>query len=523
MKKVLMITLSILVVLSTIGVAVAATSPYVIEGGVFLDKDESYMGRVDTRKAETAVYPEAVRGYWWRDPANQNKLAEHSATDFDNQVHQVCASRLLCVYVWKSHYEGNVVLFQTRNPIFDASGENLIGYESLFQLAGTGGSREAAAEAKTAFTAVVPEFSLDKVVGIFYLDTDAASIAGVSEFVPEGASVPIYADNALTSVIQKELELKAARMVRISKMQGQNLTDGSSSTMLWGADDYLGLGSGYEPARTTEAGLTYLPTETVGDTNITKVWGKVPFVFLPTGIDGTMGLFIPGHKILVLGSPFGNYFPDVAPLSGRNVSVDTAIKLYDKYIDLAPYYIIMLHGLGVTQQTTTLETRKILCQELLTKQRDALAYVRNQTIQELNAGMAIDEIAAGMTLPSDLSASTYVQEFTTTVASAARAVYAEYFGWFDGNVTSLAGMSDSAEAACLADLAGGPKKLLEKARKALESQDPAEIQKALVLSDAARTVSPDYEATQVYIMALKKLAYSQTSAQMRNYYLSAAR
>ncbi|NTV89893.1 MAG: hypothetical protein HGA22_05970 [Clostridiales bacterium] len=514
MKKVMMTTVCLMIVLSIIGVAVAATSPYVIEGGVFLDEDESYKGRVDLHKVETAVYPEAVKGYWWRDPSNQNKLAEHSAIEFDNQVQTVYSSRLLRIFVWKSQYEGNVILAYTKSPIYDDG--NFISEEYGFLLIGTGGSREAAAAAKAAFSNAVPEFSVDKIYGIVYLDSDVTSVAGVSEFVTTSSSLQFYAEESLVPEIQKELSVKDARLLRTSKMQGWNLVDSSTSAMQWGSDGYLGLGSGYNPSKTTSAALEVYPAVTTsGTANYTFVKNKVPFTLMPSGIDGVLDIWIPGHKILILGEPFGNYLPDIAPLNRKNISVDSACTLLGKLISLAPNNIVMLHGQSVIGREASML--------MLNNQKTALEYVRDQTLLQTNAGVPIDEIAAGMTLPAELSASPYVQEFTTTLASLSKAVYAENFGWFDGDVKSLSGMSDYAEAACLADLAGGPKKLLEKARAALESQNLADIQKALLLSDAARTVSQDYEASQVYIMALKKLAYCQTSAQMRNYYLSEAR
>lgn len=511
-KLVSMLVISLILSVSIAMTVFAYTSPYVVDSGVFLDLDESFKGKINPRRAEKAVYPNYVPGYWWRNPENQNLLAEHTATEFGNQLNQlqsIYTSRLLRIYCWTAANEGNIYLIHT----IGLSEPESTSDNDRFIIVGTGGSLAAAAAARTAFENAGISYQNAKLGGIVYLDTDVTSVTGVSAFMPEGIDVPVYADSSFEPALQKEVMIRAARTSRTARMQGWTLRDDSSSAMIWDTDWYLGLGSGYEPTQSA-IGLEAQPT-ILEETENTVVLNKVAFTFLPSGEDGIMNLFIPGHKILFLGMPFGKYFPDVAPLNGKILSADNISAQFGTLLTHSSNVIAPLHGQAVLGNPAAMA--------LLTDQRTALDYVRTETIRQANLGLSIDSIVAQTRLPADLAASPYVQEFTTTIASAIRAIYAEYFGWFDGDVTGLETIDETTEAALIVELAGGPNKLLAKAKKANESTDITSLQQALYMVHAVRLVKPSNDATLLYAMILKKLAYSQTSAQMRNYYLTEAR
>jgi alkyl sulfatase BDS1-like metallo-beta-lactamase superfamily hydrolase len=112
-----------------------------------------------------------------------------------------------------------------------------------------------------------------------------------------------------------------------------------------------------------------------------------------------------------------------------------------------------------------------------------------------------------------------VQEFTSTVGNAVRAIYHDYMGWFDGRIDHLTTVSTAQQAAYLIDVAGGPDKLLVKARQYASAPEPERWQEALHLCWALRVASPSAELDDLYVAVLGKLAYSQKSGQLRNYYL----
>ena len=158
-------------------------------------------------------------------------------------------------------------------------------------------------------------------------------------------------------------------------------------------------------------------------------------------------------------------------------------------------------------------------------QRDALQSIRNQTLVRINAGDTIDEAAAAVALPPDLAASPYNQELVSTVPFIVRNIYHEEMGWFGGETHELAAtLTPAAKAAALAAALGGADNLIAAARTAeLNARDLAAAEKALYLAEAAYEAAPENAtARQVYGQTLRKNAFMQKSALVRNTYLSVA-
>ena len=152
--------------------------------------------------------------------------------------------------------------------------------------------------------------------------------------------------------------------------------------------------------------------------------------------------------------------------------------------------------------------------------------IYDQSLARINDGDTVDEAAAAVALPADLAASPYNQELVSTIPGIVRNLYHEKMGWFGGETHELAStLTPAAKAAALAELAGGTDALLAAARAAeLNASDLAGAEKALYLAEAAHEAAPDnFTAKQVYAQTLRKNAFMQKSAQVRNYYLVTAR
>jgi alkyl sulfatase BDS1-like metallo-beta-lactamase superfamily hydrolase len=138
----------------------------------------------------------------------------------------------------------------------------------------------------------------------------------------------------------------------------------------------------------------------------------------------------------------------------------------------------------------------------------------------MRKGERPDELVQHVKLPPHLAGNPYLQEFYGTVAWAVRAMYTDYAGWFDGNATHLFPLPGKERAAKIADLAGGVDRVLMRARDAIEAGD---YQWAAELTDVALGVDADnVAAKRLKAQALTELGERQTSANARNYYLSAA-
>jgi alkyl sulfatase BDS1-like metallo-beta-lactamase superfamily hydrolase len=69
----------------------------------------------------------------------------------------------------------------------------------------------------------------------------------------------------------------------------------------------------------------------------------------------------------------------------------------------------------------------------LAQQRDAYRYVHDQALRLANAGATPNEIAEQIALPASLRTVFPLRDYYGTVRHNAKAVYQNYFGWYDGN------------------------------------------------------------------------------------------
>src|SRR3546814_7010147 len=91
----------------------------------------------------------------------------------------------------------------------------------------------------------------------------------------------------------------------------------------------------------------------------------------------------------------------------------------------------------------------------LTDYRDAIRYVYDQTIRQINQGRTPDEIAATLKLPAHLAASPYLQAFYGNVPWSVRAIYGGLLGWYDGDSATLQPLAPDDTARHMVALAGG--------------------------------------------------------------------
>jgi uncharacterized repeat protein (TIGR01451 family) len=454
-----------------------------------------------------------VEGYWWRDTANQNALADYTEDQFTGEVVKVYSFRLFNVYVYCSKGISNATVIQTVQKHEEGDPETptevIDSYDVI--VIGTGGGTEAARAAKAAIAAAFPVSVPITVKGIVITSPNLEQLCGAPVWYEGQAAPPIYAAEGCIEKLNHSGEVFTGVSNRYDKVSGVGLSNGP--------DAFLGSG--------TTAETNSLPTETpvLPDTIITEqtqvVYNKVPFTLVPCAADGCLMAWIPGHKILFPYDLFGSYLPDTAPLTGPVVPVQNVISDIQTMLSYNPNFYIPQHTRPTIGNSDT-----ITC---LTMQKSALAYIHDQTIKGINLGKGPGEIAGEIVLPAILAASPYNQEFVNSTASIVKGIYYEYMGWFDGEADKLTStLNEVDKAEILVELAGGLENLIAQARTAeLNARDLAGAEKALFLAHAACLATPAdspflIEVKQVYAQALRKNAYMQKSAQIRNYYLATA-
>lgn len=224
-------------------------------------------------------------------------------------------------------------------------------------------------------------------------------------------------------------------------------------------------------------------------------------------------VWLPEKKVLLAGDDLLKSFPNLSPIRGvRLRSPEAWISSLEAMISLSAEHLIPGHMQPVDGAAEVWAA--------LTAYRDAIRYITDATVKGIKAGKTPDELVQEVTLPEDLAANPYLQEYYGCVAWTVRGIYADYVGWFDGNPTNMFPLQPEGRAERMIELVGGAETLFDQSRAALEASD---AQWALELADhliAANERATD--ATSIKIGALRHLGDRQINATALNYYLTVA-
>ncbi|MFD9210564.1 alkyl/aryl-sulfatase [Streptomyces sioyaensis] len=156
----------------------------------------------------------------------------------------------------------------------------------------------------------------------------------------------------------------------------------------------------------------------------------------------------------------------------------------------------------------------------LEEQRDAYAYLHDQSVRLINAGLTGAEIAEELRFPPALERAWHARGYYGTLSHNAKAVYQRYMGWFDGNPAHLWQHPPVAAARRYVEFMGGADAVLAKARQAYEAGDlrwVAEVVNHVIFAE------PDHaEARALQAEAFEKLGQAAESGPWRNFYLVGA-
>ncbi|HML50086.1 MAG TPA: alkyl sulfatase dimerization domain-containing protein [Propionicimonas sp.] len=158
--------------------------------------------------------------------------------------------------------------------------------------------------------------------------------------------------------------------------------------------------------------------------------------------------------------------------------------------------------------------------EFLTHQRDLYAYLHDQTLRMLNAGLTATEIAEAIELPPELESRWYLRGTYGSVVHNVKAIYQRYLGWYDGNPVNLWKLPPREAGRRYVEYMGGADEVVAKAAQSFEDGDyrwVAEVLGHVVFAD------PDHAAARELLAdTLEQLGYLSESGPWRCSYLTAA-
>jgi alkyl sulfatase BDS1-like metallo-beta-lactamase superfamily hydrolase len=158
--------------------------------------------------------------------------------------------------------------------------------------------------------------------------------------------------------------------------------------------------------------------------------------------------------------------------------------------------------------------------EYLSLQRDLYAYLHDQTLRMLNAGMVGSEIAEEIALPPALERTWHTRGYYGSVSHNVKAIYQRYMGWYDGNPANLWQHPPVERAHRYVDFMGGLDAVVAKARVSVEQGDlrwAAEVLSHAVFAD------PEHEAARALLAdTFEQLGFGAENGTWRCAYLSGA-
>lgn len=340
---------------------------------------------------------------------------------------------------------------------------------------------------------------------IIYTHFHPDHVLGASAFA--GKDTPeIYAHESLDDNVSRAAgETAPISGSRSMRMYGNFLGKNAMSHV--GIGPFMGLG----PHST----LGYIkPTKTFRDRMKATVAGiSFELIHAPGETDDQIYVWLPDQNVLLCGDNLYKSFPNLYTIRGTWFrSLKNWFRSVDIIRALRPEHLVPSHGKPIAGAEAIYR--------IATDYRDAIQYVHDQSIRGINQGMTPDELAQNVILPAHLAKSPYLREFYGKVSWSARSMHNGTMGWFSGDSAHLQPMPVKEQARMIAEISGGEAKLLEHARRYVETGNP---QAALELSGHAIRLNPENtEARTVRIRALTLLGEKESNANARHYYLTEA-
>lgn len=261
------------------------------------------------------------------------------------------------------------------------------------------------------------------------------------------------------------------------------------------------------------------PTDTIKKTGEVRVISGVEMQFQmakDTEAPTEMLIWFPQFKMLDTAEDATHTLHNLYTLRGAQVRDASA---WWKVLNLAINDHINTVDIVIAQhQWPTWGNGKII--KYLSNQRDMFKFIHDQTLNLINKGLTMNEIAESLTLPPSLANEWYNRGYYGSVSHNAKAVYQRYMGWYSSNPADLDPLPPVVVAKKYVEFMGGEKQVLEKAQKSIAAGEyrwAAEVLKHVVFANPKNQAAKNLQAD-----AFEQLGYQSENATWRNEYLMGA-
>ncbi|MGA1074680.1 MAG: alkyl sulfatase dimerization domain-containing protein [Ilumatobacteraceae bacterium] len=282
----------------------------------------------------------------------------------------------------------------------------------------------------------------------------------------------------------------AARFDRYERTNGWNI--GINARQFGGIRQDLGLGLDstdvLAPGATdTAVWRHFLPTGTlrpnlvVDDGTVIEVGGEtIELVHARGETDDHLWAWLPERRTIMSGDFVIWNFPNAGnPQKVQRFPIEWAAALR-AMAARRPELLVPAHGLPIAG------TERIA--RVLDTIASALEQLVDEVLAMMNAGATLDEIVHTVRVPDETLAKPYLRPLYDEPEFVVRGIWRQFGGWWDGAPSRLKPSPDAHLGATIAELAGGPAVLVERARAAAEAGD---LRLACHLVDHAGWAAPD--------------------------------
>jgi len=352
------------------------------------------------------------------------------------------------------------------------------------------------------------------VTGVLYTHSHADHFAGVRGVVDQAdvdsGAVPVIAPVGFAQhAVAENVFAGTAMARRAGYMYGAALDRGPRGQ--------VGAGLG----QTTSVGSVTLipPTLDVTHTGQTEVVDGVRMVFqLAPGSEAPAELhfLLPDFRALCMAENATHVLHNILTIRGALVRdphawaryLTDAIEMFGEQTDV----VFASHHWPTWGHERAMK--------FLVEQRDLYAYLHDQTLRMMNAGLTGIEIAETIQMPPALENAWHARGYYGSVSHNVKAIYQRYMGWYDGNPVNLWKHPPVEAGRRYVEFMGGADAVVEKAASSFAAGDyrwVAEVVSHVVFAE------PDHQgARDLLADTFEQLGYGAENGTWRCAYLSAA-
>ncbi|MFM7525731.1 MAG: alkyl sulfatase dimerization domain-containing protein [Actinomycetota bacterium] len=229
--------------------------------------------------------------------------------------------------------------------------------------------------------------------------------------------------------------------------------------------------------------------------------------------DDTVNFFFPSRGLCVNNTVWPVLFNVYAIRGEEYRDPRRLLAGFDRVLAWAPEHLVGVHGPAISGRDDV--------RRRVTKSRDAIQFLWDQTVRGINKGWTTDELAERVTLPAANDDDYLTSERYGVTEHHVRQIHAGLRGWFDGDESKLFPIAADQRHARLIEGFGGRDVVRTKANEALAAND---VRWATELATwLARSRDASADDRQLLAHCLRAIAERTPAANIRNWAITRAR